>query len=246
MIQSDANSYRSLRQTVGALGLFLPLVIFIHTRYIGNCPYLQDSISHYFYTNANVWFIGIFWGLALVLLFYPSYPNEPKTDGRLTTIAGILAFLVSLFPTRPNSHTSCAIFALDYPNWVAWIHFGSASIMLLIFSYMSIAIFTKTDKPDLSLAEYKWKRIRNKIYIICGLLTFVSLALAGLFNYLELYILKYPPFPKYTFWFEVGALVPFGFSWLIKGEFAFTDENEISVLGKIAKWFKRLLQLKSQ
>ena len=108
--------------------------------------------------------MGIFWGLGLVLFFYPSYKNEPNHDGLLTSLAGIYAICVSLFPTNPNSNDSCAIFTLSTSSLRAGIHYTSAALMLIIFSYMSIRIFTKTDKENLKSDKNKWKRRCNYIY----------------------------------------------------------------------------------
>jgi hypothetical protein len=226
MSKNASISYRNLRQTIGWLGILLPLMVYLITYFVCNCHYLQDSISHYYYTVANAWFVGTFWGLGLVLIFYPSYKHEPRTDGVLTSIAGFCALCVSLFPTNPHSNNSCAIFALQTLPWRAGVHYASASIMLAIFSYMSIRIFTKTDKKDLNFKEDKWKIIRNYIYIVAGWLTLISIAIAGIFSLIEWQCPRVPLPPKYTYWLEVCALLPFGFAWLVKGGFIFTDDDD--------------------
>ena len=234
MSKTASISYSKLRQTIGWLGILLPLVVYLDTVMVGDCHCLQDSISHYYYTVANALFVGIFWGLGLVLFFYPSYKNEPEKDGLLTNFAGICAICVSLFPTNPNSSDSCAIFKLCTSPLRAGVHYSSAALMLIIFSYMSIRIFTKTDKGnDLSLDKHKWKRRRNRIYVIAGLLTLASITTAGVLSFIEY---KFPSVPlpsKYTYWLEVAALLPFGIAWLIKGGFAFTDDDEISTVAKV-------------
>lgn len=229
-------SFSKLRQTIGGLGILLPLIVYLHTVNAGNCNCLQDSISHYYYTVANVWFVGIFWGLGLVLFFYPSYPDQPRKDGLLTSFAGVCALCVSLFPTNPNSNDSCAIFSLATSPLRAGVHYASAAVMLCIFSYMSICIFTKTSPGnDLKLPEHKWKRIRNRIYVIAGCLTLLSIALIGVFTLLEKYAPNFHISSKYTYWLEVAALLPFGIAWLIKGGFLFTDDDEVSTVAQVAK-----------
>lgn len=236
MQETAAISYSKLRQTIGWLGILLPLIVYLDTRLVGDCQHLQDSISHYYYTTANVWFVGIFWGLGLVLFFYPAYKGEPNMDGKLTSFAGICALLVSLFPTNPDSNDSCAIFALCTSKLRVGIHYTSAGSMLAIFSYMSIRIFTKTSPGnDLTTDKNKWKRIRNRIYVIAGCLTLLSIVLLGLFTLLENFSPDFHISSKYTFWLEVAALLPFGIAWIIKGGFALTDDDEISTLGKIKK-----------
>ena len=109
-------SYKNLRQTIGWLGILLPLLVYLETKIFGQCACLQDSISHYYFTVSNSFFVGILWGLGLVLLFYPSYKNDPKNEGILTSIAGLCAIGVSLFPTTPHSTDSCAIFTWSENN----------------------------------------------------------------------------------------------------------------------------------
>ena len=244
MQENASISYKKLRQTIGWLGILLPLIVYLDTVIAGDCHHLQDSISHYYYTVANSWFVGIFWGLGLVLFFYPSYKNEPTKDGMLTNFAGVCALCVSLFPTNCNSHDSCAIFGLPVSSLRASVHYASAAIMLTIFSYMSICIFTKTDKANLNSPEQKWKRRRNLVYVIAGWLTLISISIAGILSFI---VSKHPDFPittKFTYWLEVAALLPFGIAWLIKGGFVLTDDGELSTLAKVKNLVIKKKQIK--
>lgn len=232
-------SYTMLRQAIGWLGLALPLLIYLHTKLIGNCCCLQDSISHYFYTTGQVWFIGILWGLGLVLIFYPT-PEEGRLkkdrDGVLTTISGICAICVSLFPTNANSQDACEVFEYCNNNWRAGFHYFCAASMLLIFSYMSYFVFTKTDKVDITKPEFRWKRRRNLLYRYCGLVTALSVISIGVITVLEMKELIQIT-SKYTYWLEVSALVPFGIAWLVKGGFVFTDDDEASTIARFKSIF---------
>jgi hypothetical protein len=51
----------------------------------------------------------------------------------------------------------------------------------------------------------------------------------------------FPTSVKYTYWFEVTALVPFGISWLVKGGFLFTDDGDESTAAAIKQrlWKKK-------
>lgn len=234
MNQNAGISYNKLRQAIGWLGILLPLLVYLETQFVGDCHYLQDSISHYYYTVSNSFFVGILWGLGLVLLFYPTYKTDPKNEGILTSIAGLCSICVSLFPTTQHSNNSCSIFMCCSPWSVAgirpWIHYSCAATMLLIFAYMSAYIFTKTTKGnDLREPQHRWKNRRNKIYRLSGLFTFASVLTIGILTLLEnFYGCHF--YPKYTFWLEVTALVPFGIAWLVKGGFILTDDNEVSTL----------------
>lgn len=234
-MQNADISYKKLRQTIGWLGILLPLLVYLESVLVGNCHCLQDSISHYYYTVSNSFFVGILWGLGLVLLYYPSHPTDPKHEGLLTSIAGICSICVSLFPTTPYSTDSCALFVWSDSAWRAGIHFACAGIMLWIFSYMSITIFTRTypGNDDLSGPKNRWKRRRNRLYIVTGWLTRISIIVIGIFALLEHIYTDFPISSKYTFWLEVSALLSFGLAWIVKGGFIFTDADEKSTVEKV-------------
>jgi hypothetical protein len=240
--------FTRLRHTIGLLGLALPWIIRFHCGVCGKCGCLQDSISHYYYTFGSVWFVGILWGLGLVLIFYPT-PRaatvpingctwkicqvfKPKLDGILTTISGVLAICVTLFPTYDSSSDSCAIFHLHDSAWRATVHYCSAAGMLIIFSYISVCIFTRTNNPN--WRQNKWKVRRNNVYIWCGVITFVSILAIGILTLIDTFT-HICIYPKTTYWLEVSALTSFGVSWLVKGGFILTDEDEPSTVGRIGK-----------
>ncbi|PBQ31794.1 hypothetical protein CNR22_08440 [Sphingobacteriaceae bacterium] len=236
--------FKSLRHCIGLFGLALPSLVVIQARLVGQCDCLQDSISHYYFTVSAPWFIGILWGLGLVLIFYPTPKPKsnpvsacswricrvfrPKLDGTLTSISGIFAICVSLIPTNSNSTDSCAIFQYSDSNIRAGIHYFSAASMLIIFSYMSVCIFTRTN--DKNWRENKWKVRRNQVYIWCGVITFLSILTVAALAIMEACHIQIPP--KSTYWLEVSALVPFGIAWLVKGGFMLTDEGEPSTLAQ--------------
>ncbi len=226
-------SYKKIRQTIGALGITLPLLIYLHTGIVGECWRLQDSISHYFYTTGTVFFEGVLWMLGLVLIYYPAFKAEKKGDVILTTLSGIFAWGVALIPTNNMGEGNCAMFTYPVSITRNVIHYICAGSMLAIFSYMSICLFTRTDnsKYDEVNNPIKWKRIRNGIYIVCGITTALSIITIGVFSILE-YSGTTISF-KYTFWFEVTSIVPFGIAWLVKGGFLFTDKNETSTAGQL-------------
>jgi hypothetical protein len=212
------------------LGIALPILIYIHTGMIGNCWYLQDSISHYFYTTGTVFFEGVLWILGLILFYYPAYKDEKKGDVILTTLSGVFAWGVALIPTNNNSQDSCSI--LNFPPDNVWrnsIHHICAASMLLIFSYVSIKLFTRSNVSKYSETNpIKWKIIRNRIYRTCGWAIVVSIVTIGVLSLLEARGVSIPF--KYTFWFEVTSIVPFGVAWLIKGGFLFTDMGDASTV----------------
>jgi|694.fasta_scaffold00997_24 hypothetical protein len=222
----EINAYKNIRLLIGALGIFLPLLIWLHTGIVWDCWCLQDSISHYFFTSGNVFFEGILWILGVVLIYYPAYQNDKKGDKVLTTISGFLAIIVALVPTNSNSNDTCELFSIPNNSFRNAIHLISAASMLLIFSYISAFIFTYKNVEQYNADNpIKFKLIRNGIYRSCAIITYVSVVTIPILMLWE----KSPNFPfstKYVFWLEVCAIVPFGISWMVKGGLVFTDKND--------------------
>jgi len=225
-------SYNKIRQTIGGLGVALPLLIYLHAGIVGHCWSLQDSISHYFFTTGIVFFEGVLWILGLVLIYYPAYQDEKKGDVLLTTFSGFFAWGVALIPTNANSADSCAILHMADSGLRNAIHLTCAASMLLIFSYMSIKLFTRSNPAHYGDHNPRfWKNVRNNIYITCGVITFLSIVMIGILTLVEKSGTTIGF--KYTFWFEVTSIVPFGISWLVKGGFLFTDQDEVSTVGQV-------------
>jgi hypothetical protein len=241
--------FTALRHCIGILGLLLPWLVLVIARIFDDCDCLQDSISHYYFTVAGPCFTAILFGLGLTLLFYPTpksrtglpAPSACKWrvcrlisgdhDGLLTSVSGFCAILVALIPTDAYSNDDCAIFHFEPHPLRTSLHYAAAALMLLIFSYMSVCIFTRTNDPNWK--QNKWKRTRNTIYIWCGVLTFLSILTIGVLAILEHYFYV-NVYHKSTYWLEVAALIPFGVSWLVKGGFIFTDEGDESTVEKVA------------
>jgi len=238
--------FKSLRNCIGLLGLILPFIILFIARGYQGCNCLQNSISHYYYTMAGPIFVGVLCCLGLILIFYPTpdpkstpYSTcnwrvckliKPGYDGPLTTISGVFAICVAIFPTDSDLNSNCALFCYDSSLLRSSFHYFSAATMLLIFSYMSICIFTRANDPNWK--NNKWKVLRNRVYIWSGMITFISILAVALIAIIEHSTSK--TFPKTsTYWLEVSALVPFGISWLVKGGFILTDEGDPSSLEKI-------------
>jgi len=236
-MENASISYKNLRQVIGWLGVALPILVLTQSILVGDCNYLQDSFNHYNSTLSNTIYNGILWGLAIVLLFYPTYENDPKDEGTLTTIAGLCAIGVSVFPITPNSNSICTIFYWDESSLNAGIHNFCAGIMLLILSYISVSVFTRTGEGNnLRDNKHRWKVRRNYIYTTMGWITFLSVALIAMLTLLE----NDPDFSfttKYIFWLEVSALLSFGISWIVKGGFVLTDDSDVSTIGNVKQLF---------
>ncbi len=236
--------FKKLRHWIGLLGIALPIIIAFVAQNRKDCNCLQDSISHYYYTMAGPVFVGVLCSLGLVLIFYPTPDHNstpystcnwricrlirPGYDGMLTSVSGIFAICVAFFPTNSYPEPNpCALFSYDPYGLRTGFHYFSAASMLLIFSYMSICIFTRTN--DLHWKQNKWKVWRNHVYIWSGMITFLSVVAVGVLALLEEFKVMNAPATS-TYWLEVAALVPFGISWLVKGGFMLTNDGDPSTL----------------
>ena len=149
--------------------------------------------------------VGIICGVALFLLTYHGYT---KRDSLASKLAGLFALGIAFFPTSATN---------DKADIVSKLHYITAGIFFVILSYMSIALFTKTSgniTPE--------KKIRNRIYRVCGIIMLISVIGIPIDNIPAIH--DRIAFLKPTLILETSALAAFGFSWLIKGEFLLKDK----------------------
>ena len=190
-------SYLTLRKVVGVLGVLLPFLCLAFGLYHG----LEDSISDYYGTRVRDLFVGILFAIAWFLFTYKGYERKDDLAGDL---ACIFALGVALFPT-----TSPEL-------WVRAVHFLCAAALLLVLSYFSLRLFTKTGG-----SPTPQKLQRNRVYRVCGWIMLACIA-SILVYYLfleESALAAWKP----VFWLESFALWAFGVSWSIKGEMLLED-----------------------
>jgi len=216
----------TLRKLVGILGMSLPilLTVFLYVA-TGHSTTLQ-SISHYYFTRVGGIFIII---LSLLAIFLLVYKGHEPIDFYISSIAGIFALCVVLFPTTNLGQTCCdekcnyaVTFLSGKTEWRANFHYISASIFLSCLAFMALFLFTKSNK-----LKTNRKKTRNVIYITCGVIMLASLLiiLLGYFGILiptDYYIKN-----NLTFWMESIAVESFGISWLVKGEAILKDNTAL-------------------
>lgn len=143
-------SYFYLRRIVGILGFAFPIVLAVGAILydIDKCQALQDSISDYHNTNMRDAFVGLLSAISLFLFVYSGYD---KLDSFMAKAAGILGFLVCIFPDDVDKVHDCAIkfdSLEDIPVWYDKVHFTSAVLFFLTLAYFSIFLFTKSKKDN--------------------------------------------------------------------------------------------------
>ena len=213
LYEISQTDYR-LRKCIGFLGIFLPTIIWLfHDQ-------LLASISHYYYTNGSVFFIGILFSFALILLSYKGHKpkkDEFFSDNILTNLAGLFALATVIIPTSCcNSGDETLKCIEDYlfghqDGFFNTIHLICAGLFIFILGWMCIFKFTKSTRPE--------RKKYNKLYKVCGYIVWTCVALiAFLFaidkwTQLDLDTL----IPGYTFILESIALYAFAIAWLVKG-----------------------------
>jgi multisubunit Na+/H+ antiporter MnhB subunit len=197
------------RQFIGYLGMSLPVLLWIiaglrPTEGLERWDTLK-SVSAYYYTGGVAAFVGILITLAVYLFSYQGYKNEYRRLDRIAAIiAGGAAVLVAFFPTEAPGK-------LTEPFW--WtprtdtIHYISAIVLFGSFIFFSLFLFPKSSVKKAELPRDK--RVRNRIYIFCGVAMVVCMVWAG--------VALYRNSETSIFWPESLALEFFAVSWLVKG-----------------------------
>ena len=205
-----------IRKLIGFLGISIPFVLPALTG-----GEVLSSISHYYYLTApSLYFIIVLSSLGLFLISYKGYSarafgeKDYINDDWLTNFAGLAVLAVVLIPTacdgsgssRIESICQSGLFPLSghLDNTVDTIHLIAAGIFVVLMGWMSFYKFTR-DIPEKDCWQVK-------LYRSCGITTWVAVGA------LIIYFLTDASIQNFVFWMEVLALVPFGVSWIIKGE----------------------------
>jgi hypothetical protein len=193
-------SYKGLRKGVGIIGILLPIVLLVGKPLVDGGGML-GSISAYYYTGMQNYFVGTLCALAV---FFFSYRYAPR-DNFLSTLVSLFALGVVFFPTTPRGADT---------TWTGRVHIACALLFFLMLAYFAYFIFTL---PPLPKEEREpRKRLRNKIYKICGVTIVVSLLLAPILDRVLSDAARDRIHP--LFWLESIAVWAFSFSWLVKGD----------------------------
>lgn len=160
-------------------------------------------------------FVGTLCAVGLFLISYKGYETK---DNIISTISGIFAFGIALFPCTSAAEIPCN--TKDYISiyWIGTIHLTFAALFFSSLAYMSYFIFT------LSKGEKtKNKILRNSLYKACALV--ILLCLVGITIYMLWLKKSFPVLENYhiVYWLETIALIAFGISWLTKGRILLKD-----------------------
>lgn len=223
------NSIKSLRILIGVLGMLLPLLLYFFLYIDNGHTEVLESISHYYYTRANTVFIIV---LSLLAIFLIIYKHEKPIDFYVSSIAGIFALMVIIFPTDNITDVCCDpskpynISRINENSFRVNFHYVSAAIFLGCLTFMSLCLFTKSNSPkNLRTPQ---KNTRNIIYTVCGVLMLIALLVMFIGGFLKCIPGSVYNDNRLTFWMETLAVECFGISWLVKGEVIFGDDKSLN------------------
>ena len=149
-----------------------------------------------------------------------TYKGHELIDTIANLATGLAGVCVGLFPCLAlNPDERVGFFQLrESCSNVA--HFSCAAIFFVLLALSSLFLFTRTRKDREPTDR---KRQRNAVYIACGCVMLVTLALLGVL----LLVLDPPTLErtKVEFFAETILLEAFGISWLVKGETILKDRR---------------------
>lgn len=217
-VNQEATS-KKLQLIIGILAFTFPLILIIGAKLLDSCDLVQTSISAYYHTIMNDFFVGGLCALGMGMIAYDRYQ---RIDYQVTNWIGVFTFGVAFFPTNVNhSITSCVITSVTNPIHNA-IHYICASIVFILLGWMSLKLFVRTGDGIKPIE--KSKIIRNKIYTVCGWVIFACIFSMLLYSIFVDRDTLTVDSPKVIFWLEYLALATFGVSWMVKSGLILTDD----------------------
>jgi hypothetical protein len=217
-------SQNTLRKLIGILGMGLPLLLFLVLLIDAHYATPLYSISHYYFTRACGVFLII---VSLLGIFLLIYKGKDPVDFYISTAAGLFALCLLIFPTY-NISNNCndkdylySLTILHNSDFRPGLHLVSAAIFLSCLAFMSLFLFTRSDKSPKDRGRPK--RIRNRIYRTCGVIMIIALLVIVANFAFHVFPGNFFSDHHLMFWMETLAVESFGVSWLVKAEVILKD-----------------------
>jgi hypothetical protein len=106
----------------------------------------------------------------------------------------------------------------ESPGWIGTLHFIFASLFFIVLIYSSLFLFTRHGRVMTEM-----KKIRNTVYHICAYIMIGCVAAIAIYFFLLEGKFGGLDRSDPVFYLESIALMTFGVSWLVKGEFILKD-----------------------
>jgi hypothetical protein len=198
----DFRTVARLRIGIGIIGIGLPIAIAIGvvaTTKGALADSFPDSMSGSYFTHMRNVFVGSMCAIGVFLIGY----RRSVVDNRMSTLAGIFALLVAMFPT---SHAGDG----TADHWQPRLHTAAAVALLILLGLFCVWRFPMGDARRQFLA----KATSDRIYVGCG----IGMALFGGLELLDQFTgIGWSGLITPTYVSESGAVLLFGVAWLLKG-----------------------------
>lgn len=207
---------KRIRNYVGLLGMVLPWLALFSAGIVDPHPSVKwwYSISATYYQSLAL--VGVLTAASIVLMTYDGYSF---IDNVVTTVSGVFGLGIVLFPCSVDWIDGKVGFFQIPMHYSNKIHCACAAAFFVLLAFNSFFLFTKTDNP---FGMTDKKKLRNKIYRICGigmLVFMVWQAITSQVSFFKGY---------WTMINEIFLLQFFGISWLVKGgAFKFLNDREM-------------------
>jgi hypothetical protein len=215
-----AQTYFTLRLTLGVLALALPLALFLGGWLLQGIS-LQPSISAYYHSDARDILVGTLCAIGCGLIAYKGFGRD---EDWALNLGGVLAASIALFPTdpikalhciQPNCTGNCLVMSaqLDRTADIAidsMLHFPAAASFYLVLGYVMIFCSHRT----LYLVPPKARRRYLVVYPALGFLFVASIVAAFVIG--RFVVAATDCLDHTIFGVEVAGIFFFGVFWLIK------------------------------
>ena len=188
------HSYLFLRRAIGLIGLALPFVLILGKQLVQGGD-LIGSLSGYYYTDLRDVLVGAMCAVGVFLL---AYYGHDFVDNVASTVAGLGAIGLALFPTTPDHDVT----AWDRTSGV--LHWVFAAVFFLSLAYFCLRLFPHDGEQPPGTGV---------VYRVCGVVILACLVLIAVTKALGLLPALLP-----ALWQEAVAVEAFGVAWLVKGQ----------------------------
>ncbi|GLY42222.1 hypothetical protein Amsp01_082450 [Amycolatopsis sp. NBRC 101858] len=188
------HSYLYLRRAIGLIGLALPVVLILGKQ-LAQGGDLIGSLSGYYYTDLGNVFVGAMCAAGVFLL---AYYGHDFIDNVASTVAGLGAIGLALFPTTPDHD------ATSWQRTSGVLHLVFAAAFFLMLAYFCLRLFPHDGEQPPGTGV---------VYRGCGVVILAALVLIAVTSRLRLVPDWHP-----ALWLESAAVWAFGVAWLVKGQ----------------------------
>jgi hypothetical protein len=187
------HSYLFLRRAIGLIGLALPFVLILGKQLVQGGD-LVGSLSGYYYTDLRDVLVGAMCAAGVFLL---AYYGHDRVDNLVSTVAGVGAIGLALFPTTPDHDVT------PWDRTSGVLHLVFAAVFFVSLAYFCLRLFPHDGEQPPGTGV---------VYRVCGVVILVCLVLIAVTKALGLLPALLP-----ALWLESVAVWAFGVAWLVKG-----------------------------